>query len=463
MHLLAQVDFDEAVLALRKLDVESLLLPFLLQLALILLAARAFGVLARRVGQPSVIGEIIAGIVLGPTVLGALAPEVFRWFFHPSMEDVPDVLSRATFSKIFTILSQIGLIFLLFLIGLEFDFAHVTVKLGPAFLICMVGIAVPFAIGFLLAPVLHPHLEPHPEKGVVSLFGMRVFLATALCITALPVLGRMLLEMGIQRTKLAATVIAAAALGDAVGWILLATVSSMAKAKFEVADTLRMFGLTVGFFAGMFFLVRPIAIRYIRAALAANGDQLSLNAMTALVVTLLLAAIATNLIGIFAIFGAFALGAVLSDQEKFREAVSSRMSDFTNAFFLPIFFTYTGLRTDIGALNSLNHWLICAAVLVAAIVGKLGGCGVAARMVGFTWKEAGIVGAFMNTRGLMELIVINVGYDLGVIPKSLFGMLVIMAVVTTCMASPIVLRLRHGTELDEPLRQAGFGSPAKSM
>lgn len=456
MPVFAQVEFDSAVQALRKLDVESLLLPVLLQLAVILLVARVFGALFRRFGQPSVVGEVVAGIVMGPSLFGLLFPGAFHSLFRPGMEGVPDALANVAFAKIFTVLAQIGLIFLLFLIGLEFDFAHLKVKLGPAIAICAVGIAVPFLLGFLLAPVLHPHLEPHPEKGPVPLFGMTIFLATALCITALPVLGRMLLEMGIQRTQLAAAVIAAAAIGDAVGWILLATVSSMAKSKFEPADTLLMIGFTIGFFAAMFFVVRPFAVRYFRAALAKNGGQMSLNAMTVLMVLLLLAAIATNLIGIFAIFGAFALGAVLSDQDEFREAVTGRMRDFVTAFFLPIFFTYTGLRTDIGSLNTGTHWLICGAILAASILGKLGGCGLTARLVGFSWKEAGIVGAMMNTRGLMELIVINVGYDLGVIPKSLFGMLVIMAVTTTFMATPIILRLRHGTEIDGPLKQSGF-------
>lgn len=456
MILFSQVDFEAALLSLRKLDVESLLLPVLLQIVVILVVARVFGILFRRIRQPTVVGEIVAGIVMGPSLLGLIAPEIFRWLFQPGMEDVPPLLARATFSKIFTVLAQVGLIFLLFLIGLEFDFAHLKVKLGPAIAICTVGIALPFALGFLIAPVLHPYLEAHPEKGIVPVFGMRVFVATALCITALPVLGRLMLEMGIQRTQLAAAVIAAAAIGDAVGWILLATVSSMAKAKFDVAATLIMIATTIAFFAFMSLVVRPLAIRYFRSVLTANNGQLSLNAMTALMVLLLLASIATNLIGIFAIFGAFALGAVLSDQEEFREAVTGRMSDFVTAFFLPIFFTYTGLRTDIGSLNSVAHWIICGVILATSILGKLAGCGLTARLVGFSWKEAGIVGAFMNTRGLMELIVINVGYDLGVIPRSLFGMLVIMAVVTTCMASPVVLRLRHGTEIDGPLKQSGF-------
>jgi Kef-type K+ transport system membrane component KefB len=262
----------------------------------------------------------------------------------------------------------------------------------------------------------------------------------------------MMLELGINRTKLATVVITAAAAGDAVGWILLATVAALTKAEYSVTQTLGLVGWTVGFTAAMLLVVRPLAARYFRA----NGPAFGLKEMTALLVLLLTCAIATNLIGIFAIFGAFLLGAVLSDQHEFREAVTARLRDFVTAFFLPIFFTYTGLRTEIGAVSGLTLWLVCAAVVAAALLGKFGGCAVAARLTGFSARESALVGVMMNTRALMELIVINVGYDLGVIPKSLFCMLVLMAVLTTVMTTPILLALRHGTEIDEPIRRSGF-------
>ncbi|QEL14607.1 cation:proton antiporter [Limnoglobus roseus] len=456
MILFADESLASAVTAFRKLDVESLLLPVMVQLIVIILVARAFGGLFRRFHQPAVVGEMVAGIVMGPSLFGALFPEMFQLVFKPHLEHVPDALTNAAFPKIFTALAQIGLILLLFLIGLEFEFHHLKAKGTAAVLICVVGIAVPFLLGVGLARVIHPELEPHPEKGVVPIFGLTLFLGMALSITALPVLGRMLLEMGVTRTRIAVVAIAAAAIGDAVGWVLLAAVSALAQSSFDPAATLTMIGLTVAFFAAMLFVVRPLAGRYFRWSLAANHGQFSLNAMAVLLVLMLLSATATNVIGIFAIFGAFALGAVLSDQTEFREAVTARLRDFVTAFFLPIFFTYTGLRTEISSLTTPTHWLICGGVILTAILGKLGACGLTARLTGFSAKESVILGAMMNTRGLMELIVINVGYDLGVIPKSLFCILVLMAVVTTVMTTPILLRLRHGTEIDGPMKQSGF-------
>ncbi len=456
MPLFAQVDFFATVLALRKLDVEALLLPVLIRLVVILAAARLCGIAMRRFGQPTVVGEIVAGIVLGPSLFGWLFPGTFQFLFQPHFEGIPSELSQAAFVSIFKVIAQIGLIFLLFLIGLEFDLAHLRVKLGPAVAICGVSLVVPFLLSFALAPFLHPLLEPHPEKGPVPMFGMTVFLATALGITALPVLGRILMEMGIQRTRLATVIIAAAAIGDLVGWILLATVSSMVKAKFDLTQSLELMGATAVYCAVMYVVVRPLAVRYFRAALAKSNGQLTLNSFTVLLVLLLASAIATNIIGIFSIFGAFVLGMVLSTEDALREAALAKLRDFVTAFFLPVFFTYTGLRTDLGTLSLATHGPVFAILFVAMIVGRFGGCALAARLFGFNWREAGIVGVTMNTLGLMGLIVINIGYDLGVIPRSLFGLLVCMAVVTTAMAAPIIVRLRHGTEIEEPLKQSGF-------
>lgn len=449
-----------AVDALRTLPVEDLLLPVLVQLAVVIAAARLAGVASRRFGQPSVVGEIVAGLVLGPSVFGALFPEAFRVVFLPSLPGVDDAVTRAAFPKVFEVLKEIGLIFLLFLIGLDFDYEHLKMKGPAAVAIMAVGTALPFALGAGLAPLVHPYLEVHDRTGrPVPLAPLTLFLGTALSITALPVLGRMLIEMGVNRTRLAAVVVTAAAVGDAIGWILLASVAAVARAEFSTAETLVMVALTVAFFALMQFAARPLLVRYFRASLAASGGQLSLSATAALLVVLLLCAMATNRVGIFAVFGAFVLGAVLSDQHQLRAAILARVRDFVTAFFLPIFFTYTGLRTEIGALGGPTLWLIAGVVIAAAVVGKVVGCGLAARLTGFPPKEAAVVGVMMNTRGLMELIVINLGYDLGVIPKSLFCILVLMAVVTTVMTTPLVLRLRHGTEIEEPLARSGFLKP----
>src|SRR5262249_54773744 len=211
-----------------------------------------------------------------------------------------------------------------------------------------------------------------------------------------------------------------------------------------------MLGLTLAFGLGMVFLVRPALVRFARWAMESGKGELSVNALAAVLVILFLCAVVTNLIGIFAIFGAFVFGAVLSDQHSFREAVNRRLRDFVTGFFLPIFFAYTGLRTRIDALNGSELWLLAAAVCAAAIVGKIGGCALAGRLGGLTNRESACVGVMMNTRGLMELIVINLGKDLGVIPDSVYCMLVLMAVLTTFMTTPLLLWLARGTEL-EPL------------
>jgi Kef-type K+ transport system membrane component KefB len=457
--LFAEVDLAAATLALRKLHVEDLLIPVLVQLIVIVIVARVAGIVARKIGQPIVVGEIVAGLLLGPSLFGWLFPDLFQTIFKPSLPGIDDALTRAAFPKIFEVLKELGLIFLLFLIGLEFEFSHLKQNGRAALSISLVGVLLPFGLGAGLAPIIHPHLGDGPYGKPVDLFSMSLFLGVAMSITAIPILGRMMIELGINRTRLGAITISAAALDDACGWILLATVAALARSKFELVDTFVMIGLTVAFALGMLLVARPLLVRFFSASLRANNGELGLNAFAVLIAVLLASAIATGLIGIFAIFGAFILGAVLSDQHEFRAAATAKIRDFVTSFFLPIFFTYTGLRTEIGSLESPTLWLIAAAVCGAAVFGKFAGCGIAARLSGFSTREAGIIGVMMNTRALMELIVINVGYDLGVIPKSLFCMLVIMAVLTTVMTTPILLMLRRGTEIEEPIANSGFLRP----
>lgn len=426
---------------------ESALLMVLVQLAVIMLAARVFASLFRKIGQPAVVGEIAAGLVLGPSVLGALQPDVFRWIFG-NPEVVP----------VFTIMKELGLIFLLFLIGLEFDFTHLKQHGRSAGAISLAGIVLPFGLGWLLAQWLLPVVASAaaPNEPPINPNGFALFMGTAMSITALPILGRMMMELNITRSRLAAITITAAAVDDAAGWILLATVSAMVSAAFDPGLSLRMIALTAGFALLMIFAVRPLMRTAIAFALKRGGGQLSLTALAALFVVIFICSIATSLIGIFAIFGAFILGAVLSTEEEFRAAVSARLGGFVTVFFLPIFFTYTGLRTDIGTLGGGALWLAAGAVSLTAIAAKFGGCALAARASGFSWRESNCIGVMMNTRALMELIVINKGYELGVIPKSVFCMLVIMALLTTVMTTPILLRLMRGTELEPYIARSTF-------
>lgn len=455
---------DEAIIPiLRGLHVEAVLLPVLLQLVVIILAARLVATLFRRLGQPAVVGEIAAGLILGPSLLGWVFPDLFQFLFAPTVEGVPPKAFEVIIHWVFTTFSQLGLILLLFLIGLEFDFGHLRWHGKAALSISITGVALPFVLGLGLAFVLHPHLEVHTRTGkAVPLLGFALFLGVALSITAIPILGRMMMEWNITRTRLGAVTISAAAVDDATGWILLAGVAAAVRSAFDWRNMLLMIGETVAFALLMVFVARPLLLRWARSALRRGDGEVSLNSLAVLLAIILLCAIATNLIGIFAIFGAFFLGAVLSGEDEFRAAVTRRLRDFVTVFFLPIFFTYTGLRTEILALDTPLMWGFCALVLAAAIVGKFAGCGLAAWWGGFSPREAGCIGVMMNTRALMELIVINLGWELGVIPRSVFCMLVLMALLTTIMTSPILLRLMRGTELEPYIAQSGFEVPGQS-
>jgi Kef-type K+ transport system membrane component KefB len=283
-----------------------------------------------------------------------------------------------------------------------------------------------------------------------------LFIATALSITAIPILGRIMIELNIHRTYIGSLTITAAAVDDATGWILLTVVATIVRSMFNPVQAILMAVETAGFAVVMFNVVRPILKKWIRKRSEREGDSISLTTLTVMLLLVLSSAVVTNLIGIFSIFGAFLAGAILFDEERFRTAVTARLRDFTVAFFLPIFFTYTGLRTDIGSMENAGLWLLCGLVLLAAIVGKFGGCTLAARWSGLSWRNACAVGVMMNTRALMELIVINLGFELGVIPRSVFFMLVFMAVVTTYMTTPVLRRTIRTTEMEPLLAASQF-------
>lgn len=432
------------LLAAADLRAEELLFIALVQLVIIMAAARVFGAVFRAFRQPVVVGEIAAGLALGPSCFGYFFPDASRAIFNPAVADV------------FSVLSQLGLILLLFVVGLEFDFSHLRFH-GPAAVgISLTGIALPFALGAGLGRLMYPHLPVSPSGTAISAAGFILFMGIAMSITAIPILGRMMIELNITRTRLGAVTISAAAVDDACGWILLATISSIVQAQFEIWSTVRMVAATVGFFLFVLGVVRPLLKRFVRQAIARGEGDMGMNSLAVVYGVLFLCAMATSMIGIFAIFGAFMLGTVLSDEPQFRAVMVRHLRNFLAVIFLPIFFTYTGLKTDIGTLATPVEWLFFVAVLVCAIGGKLGGCGVAARMGGFSARESVCIGTMMNTRALMELIVINVGRDLGVLPDSVFCMLVLMALVTTVMTTPLLLRFMEGTELEPYIRQSGF-------
>ncbi len=424
--------------------IEQILFTVLIQLAVIIVAARALAALAARLKQPAVVGEIAAGILLGPSCFGHFFPNLSHAIFDPSV------------SMVFGVLSQLGLILLLFTVGLQFDFSHLRAHGKAAVGISLTGICLPFLLGVGLARIMWPHVEWLSSGRAVPYLGFVLFMGTAMSITAIPVLGRLMMELCITQTRIGAVVISAAAVDDACGWILLATVTSIVQADFRIWLTLGMIGATLGFFIVMLFVIGPVFRGFLRRALLQGNGDLGANSLTAVYAAVFVCAMVTNLIGIFAIFGAFVMGTVLSGEPQVREVMSRHLRNFLTVIFLPIFFTYTGLRTDIGALHAPVDWLVFGSVLACAIAGKLGGCAIAARLGGFSGREAICAGAMMNTRGLMELIVINVGKDLGVVPDGVYCMLVLMALVTNVMTSPLLLRFMRGTELEPCILQSGF-------
>jgi Kef-type K+ transport system membrane component KefB len=422
---------------------ENVLLIVIIQLIVIIAAARFFGGLFRRFGQPLVCGEIAAGLILGPSLFGGIFPRLFHTVFNPSV------------GQIFSVMSQIGLIMLMFLIGLEFDFGHLTQNRGTAMSISAVGIILPFSLGLLLGRWMHSALGLNG-----SWLPFALFMAAAMSITAIPILGRIMMELNINRTRIGSLTISAAAADDASGWIILAVVTAIARSALNPTKLGIMIVETVGFAAAMVWIARPLLKKWTAQHMRKNKGRLSLSGLAMVLIMILAAAAATNVIGIFSIFGAFFFGAILYDQHEFGAAVQERLRDFVTVFFLPIFFTYTGLRTDIGTMGGSGLWVMCGLVLLAAFVGKFGGCWLAARLSGLPWREASIIGVMMNTRALMELIVINIGFELGVIPKSVFFMLVVMAVVSTYITAPALRRIIRSSEVEQDYLSSEFAERA---
>jgi len=401
-------------------ETERLVSFTLVELLAILIAARLAGKAAHLLGQPRVVGEIVGGLLLGPSLFGRLFPNQFAFVFHsiPPMSLI--------------ILSQIGLCLLMFQIGLEFDFTQLKQKTNRAAVIAVsiAGIALPFVLGWFVAVWSQPALAP-----TINPFGYRLFLAVALSITAIPILGRIMMELGITRTKLGVIAITSAAVNDVIGWTLLAVVSTLTAAKFSAGRFSIQVALLVLYLALWYFAIRPLLNRAIAAFGSENG-RLPHDLLALILVVIFVSGLVTFQLGVFVIFGGFIAGMMLHDNAQFVEAWKKTVSHFVTVFFLPIFFTFTGLRTNVQGLDSAALWGWCGIVVSAATLGKFIGCGAAARWCGMTWAESGCLGIMMNTRALMELIVINVGYDLGVIPPNVFTMLVLMAVFSTIVTAP---------------------------
>ncbi|MEZ5399016.1 MAG: cation:proton antiporter [Bryobacteraceae bacterium] len=396
---------------------ERLVLTLIYQLVAILAVTHVVVRAARRfLGQTEVSGEILAGLVMGPSCLAALFPGPMAAMFP------------AASAPVLTVLAQLGLIFLMFEIGLSFEFGNV---LGDGrntvMAVAVFGLVVPFALGFWSADWFLDRLPgQRPQE-----LGFRLFFATAMSITAIPILGRIFIELRLAHTRMATIVLTAAAIEDVGGWVLLGVVGAVVQSRFSGLALVARLLLVAAYMAVLFFGVRPLLKRYALPR-------------PVMVMALLASAAATSHLGIFAIIGAFSLGVALHDHRDFAREWTARMSPFVRAVLLPVFFTYTGLRTDIGSLGTAGLWGLCLLVIAVAFAGKFGGAYLGARVAGESHRDGMVIGVCMNTRALMELIAINTGYDLGVLPKSMFTMLVLMAIASTFITTPLVRWLmRH--------------------
>lgn len=407
---------------------------FFAALVTVMVVARLFGALAVRIAQPRVMGEVVAGIVLGPTVFGALAPHLQAAIFPV---DLIPVLG---------IVANLGLVFYMFMVGIELDPEALRGRVSQAIAISNASVAIPLVLGILVAVPTYELVGP--DHGFA---GFALFMGVAMSITAFPVLARILVERRMLARSLGATTMAAAAIDDVTAWFLiaLATAISTSGSSSEVVTTI---ALAVAFCAVMFGAVRPLIGR-VSGAYDEQG-RIPAGWLAVLFAGVLLSAYATEQIGIALIFGAFVMGLVMPRRAELTEDVTRRMEDFVVIVLLPLFFVYTGLRTNIGLLDRPELWLLTGLLLLVAILGKFVGATLAARIGGIDWRGSAVVGTLMNTRGLTELIVLNLALEIGVVSEALFAALVIMALVTTFMAGPMLKLLDPRNEFGAPIEDA---------
>jgi Kef-type K+ transport system membrane component KefB len=389
----------------------------LLQIITIIVVARVFGFIFKKIGQPTVIGEIIAGIFLGPSFIGMFFPE-FSLFLFPK-SSLPNL----------QFISQIGLILFMFIVGMELDLATLKKKAHEAVIISHASIIFPFALGMGLAYAIYQTYAPTN----INFLSFSLFIGISMSITAFPVLARIVQERQLSKTRIGTIVITCAAADDITAWCILAAVIAIVKAGSVVSSVyIILMALTYVFL--MLKLVQPFLKRL--GDIYSHHDTLSKPVVAIFFVTLLISSYLTEIIGIHALFGAFLAGAIMPQNLHFRNVFIEKVEDVSLVLLLPLFFVFTGLRTQIGLLNDISLWQTCALIIGVAVTGKFLGSAIAAKVVGQSWKDSLMIGALMNTRGLMELIVLNIGFDLGILPPSIFAMMVIMALVTTFMTGP---------------------------
>ena len=390
----------------------------LLQIIVILILAGLFRWLFRRIHQPPVMGEMLAGIVLGPSVLGLIYPPALSFLFPaPSLETL-------------RLLSQIGVVLFMFVVGMEVNVRQLREKGSAAVMISHASIVVPFLLGSALSLLLYRELAPPGT----SFNAFALFIGVAMSITAFPVLARILEDRGLTQTTLGSIAITCAAVDDVTAWCILALVIALVKST-GIATSALTVGLTLVFAAAMLFVVRPQLARVIKEP----DSQLHRRRLIPIILAFVLAcALITETIGIHALFGAFIAGVVMPPSTEFRIFLKDKLEAFGSYALLPLFFAFTGLRTQVGLLNDSQAWVLCAVIILVAIAGKLGGSMLMSRWTGMNWSQSFSIGVLMNTRGLVELVVLNIGYDLGILSGRIFAMMVLMALVTTFMTGPLL-------------------------
>lgn len=389
----------------------------LLQIITIILVARVFGFLFKKIGQPTVIGEIIAGIFLGPSFIGMFFPEYSLFLFPKS--SLPNL----------QFISQIGLILFMFIVGMELDLKTLQKKAHEAVIISHASIIFPFSLGMALSYFIYQAYAPEN----INFLSFSLFIGISMSITAFPVLARIVQERQLTKTRIGAIVITCAAADDISAWCILAAVIAIVKAG-SVVSAFYIILMAIGYVILMMKIIQPFLKRL--GDIYSHQDTLSKPVVAIFFVTLLISSYLTEIIGIHALFGAFMAGVIMPQNLHFRNVFIEKVEDVSLVLLLPLFFVFTGLRTQIGLLNDTNLWGTCGIIIAVAVTGKFIGSTIAAKFVGQNWKDSLMIGALMNTRGLMELIVLNIGFDLGILPPAIFTMLVIMALVTTFMTGP---------------------------
>ena len=407
----------------------DVVLHVLATLAAIIFCGFVLGRLVGLFGQPPVIGEVVAGILLGPSLLGALSPTAMHLLI-PSAATDPHGQVPAALRAI----SQLGVILYMFLVGLELNSARMAKRAHAAIAVSHASIVVPFVLGAALALGLYPVFS---HQGV-PFTSFALFMGAAMAITAFPVLARILTDRQLDKTELGSVALSCAAADDVTAWCLLSLVVGVAQAN--VSGAIRVTCGAIAFIAGMFLVVGPLMQRFV-ARCESSDDKLSPLAVSGTFLAVLVSALATEAIGIHAVFGAFLLGAVIPHDSRIARDFTVRLKDVVTVLLLPAFFAITGMRTQIALMNDVGSWIWCAGIILVATLGKFGGTLAAARLTGLDWRNSAALGILMNTRGLMELIVLNIGLDLGIINPTLFAMMVVMALVTTATTAPILKRL----------------------